>query len=127
MNIELAKRLKAAGFPQGEPYAGNPALWFSTKEVMAYTDQGKWLLISYWALTSSQCYCFEEQDIPDFYAAPSSDELLAAIQARWPDAGQWWHLVDDAFAVVAPPVGGVTLLDALAELYIKLAGENPDA
>lgn len=58
---------------------------------------------------------------------PNSDELIAAIQARWDctdieleKAGEAWHIV-----VMSPPTyaRGATLPEALSALYLALAEE----
>lgn len=76
-------------------------------------------------------------------ACPVSDELLAAMQERWPDVAacvgpnmsiqiappgpatfshyEAW----DAFGSIEPPCTGPTPAEALANLYITLAGGQP--
>jgi len=89
ITLELAKRLKAAGYPQDDPLIG-----IIPKRMWRYNQ-------------------------------PNSDELLAEIQRRWPeksltvqcdtahDEYSWFAKYGCVF------VWESTLLEALAELYIK--------
>ena len=117
LSLELCKELKAAGFPQG---------------TFAARDAWSWLG-DIWLLVSG--YMPDNPDRVDEYACPNSDELIAQIQAEWPNCvgfhcftscWDWWAAFElevqkEPQEIVELQGGGTPhLAEALARLYIAL-------
>ena len=118
LSLETCKRLRASGLKQGV----SMMLWCPNevaKPVSRETCAGGGYCDVYCG-----AYCIEYDDAVDCY---NSDELIAAIQARWDftdieieKAGtRWWINVSTAQVKSAE-----TMLAALAELYITLSAQG---
>ena len=125
MTLEQAKRLKAAGYPQG-------------KTIRYYDDYGD----GDWLAMIDEQYGRRIVDGIEV-AAPNSDELLAEIQRRWEGIHVMAaisrhrtsvlqhnlpcsdpHIISFADDDEDNAPCGATILDALVELYCKLAEED---
>ena len=112
LSLELCQQLKAAGFPQDD----SDYFRFADDTLMVARESGK-----------------RYPRGPHQLACPNSDELIAAIQAEWPD-----DLIEFGYLYESPSKGwavsccnkhnelrqvqaeGATLTEALANLYIAL-------
>ena len=123
LSLELCKQLKAAGFPQGE----HTTMWIGDTNyccdfMHAMTNK---------PYPGSKCSMREMNMV----ACPNSDELIAQIQAEWPDIEylcdnpdterNTWEIdytvdVDDDWHLAE----GATLAESLANLYIALMKES---
>jgi hypothetical protein len=118
--------LRDAGYPQGDKNTPATVLLWVRSELTP------------WELITAEAFR-AYRGKHDVLACPSSDELIAAIQARWPGVLGGMVTYDDTWEANAqmerpacpqchhapiryPQGAGPTLCAALAALYIALAG-----